>query len=112
MHKGEKDMLLSFLKPYPKGTSLTALAIRMAREGEGRQLFGQKDSADRRLARLKKEKRKVLRLLTKITRDDPRLLMELRLPLQSQSAELYRQWGLKAPLSETYYSLAPRGEEE
>lgn len=108
MSAEDKQMVLSFLRKYPQMTSLSVLAYKLVREKEGRELFSRKDDEKTKEARLRSARKKTLRILTLITRDEPDLIMELKLPVQNQTADFYQSCALSVPASETYYSLNPR----
>lgn len=104
----DKQMVLSFLRKYPQMTSLSVLAYKLVREKEGRELFSTRDDEKTKEARLRSARKRALRIITRITCDEPELIMELKLPVQSQTAEFYSSCALKVPASETYYSLNPQ----
>lgn len=112
MRTTDKELLISFIRPYPRAIGLTALAFRYWKARTGRDLFTVRDGHRVREARLARARASTRHLLARVTRDDPSLLMELRLPLQEASAEFYRTWKLDEPGSETYYSLCPASGQE
>lgn len=107
MFNKDKSLIISYIKDYPRVTSLSVLAWKYWRDSKGRNCFSPNDDDRARARKLCKARKRALDALSRITWENPALIMEIRLPLQSQSLEFYNSWKIPAPEYETYFALTP-----